>query len=287
MTSAMPASESPGRLVRRAKAVLGPLKQAVMTAAHWTSPVETLRFFRAVRRDPLARQPVTRFRYARLRFGIRPVDWYGMKTILLQREYAFLGRLFADRAPRTVIDAGAHIGLFAVYLLSSWPEAEVFSIEASPETFALLERNREANPSYAWRARQFALWDEDGEVFFDSGGLSLGWHVSRLETGERVAALRLDTLLASHLRAGERVSLLKIDVEGAEERVLAACPEVLDRTDAVVIEVHPGACDQATVVRLLRARFPYLYEVSAPDQRFPVLVAERRPRPGAPFRPLP
>lgn len=283
MTSRSGARPLGGRLTREAKILLRSVERTARTAPYLTGPLRTFRFFQAVRRDPLARQPITGFRYGRLRFGIRPVDWYAMETILLKREYALLGRLFADRAPRTVIDAGAHVGLFAVYLLSSWPEAEVLSVEASPETFALLERNRLGNPGYAWRTHNAALWDEQGEVFFDSEGLSLGWHVSTLETPERVPAVRLDTLVDSMLAAGERVSLLKIDIEGAEERALASCPAVLDRADALVVEVHP-ACDREAIVRLLRARFPHLYDTAAPHQPFPVLVAERRPRSGAPFR---
>jgi FkbM family methyltransferase len=287
MSAAPGATALAPRRAREPRLFLRSVFWTARTARYLTGVVPTIGFFRTVRRNPLARHPVTEFRYGRLRFAIRPVDWYAMNSILLEREYGVLDLLFAQAPPRTVIDAGAHVGLFAVYLLSSWPEAQVLSVEASPDTFALLEKNREGNPGYAWRADQCALWDRDGEVSFDSGGLSMGWHVSTVETRERVPAARLDTYLANRLPGGERVSLLKIDIEGAEERALSACPEVLDRVDAVLVEIHPPSCDEEAVLRLLRGRFPRLYELGVPHQSFPVVVAARRPLAGAPLRPLP
>lgn len=270
---------SPIKLLRFA------LKRTVLTAPYWTDAVKTFRYFWAARQNKLARQPVTWFRYKQLRVGVRPVDWYIMESIILQQEYALLQPLLAGRPPGIVVDAGANIGLFSVYTLAEWPDAEVYAIEASPETYAALRGTHAANPGHAWHIHQYALWDADGEVAFETEGLSIGWRVSEAAQ-VKVPAIRLDSFIQRCLPAGRRIALLKLDIEGAEAAVLQACPETLERVDAVLIEIHPQWCEAQAVIEVLRAAFPQVYDVATPNSHFPLVVASRWPVAAETFRPL-
>jgi hypothetical protein len=45
-------------------------------------------------------------------------------------------------------------------------------------------------------------------------------------------------------QAGGCVHLIKLDIEGAEETFLAAAPALLQRTESLVIEIHPKSCSK-------------------------------------------
>ena len=105
-----------------------------------------------------------------------------------------------------IIDAGANIGLFSIYALSAWPDVEIFAIEASPETYAVLRQTQEKNQSHAWHTYQYALWDKDGEVPFECEGFCLGWHISKDITKAKVPAIRLDSFINSTLSKDSRIS---------------------------------------------------------------------------------
>jgi FkbM family methyltransferase len=266
------------------KPLLSALKWTALTAAYWKNAVQTFGFFLATKKDNLKREPFTWFQHKGLNFGVRPIDWFAMESIMLEHEYHLVQHLFAHQPPTLVIDAGANIGLFSIYILATWPNAQIFSIEASPETFSVLQKNQKQNPRYTWYLFQYALWDKDGEVFFDDEGLSLGWHVVTGASTLRVPALRLDSFIKKNICPDTRISLLKMDIEGAEQTVLQACPEVLDRVEALLIEIHPNLCDQAAVISILKAKFAYIYNVASPDSHFPLLLANRKPLPIASFQ---
>jgi hypothetical protein len=48
--------------------------------------------------------------------------------------------------PRFIIDAGAHIGLSAVFFADKYPQATVVAIEPEPSNFEILERNAKNHP---------------------------------------------------------------------------------------------------------------------------------------------
>lgn len=92
---------------------------------------------------------------------------------------------------------------------------------------------------------------------------------------ELVPCIRLDHFMDKYLQKDERVSLLKMDIEGAEEVVLIAAQGVLNRLDAIVIEVHSAMCNELIVRDILKKEFAFVYDLSAPSTEYPVLLACR------------
>ncbi|HVG45417.1 MAG TPA: FkbM family methyltransferase, partial [Longimicrobium sp.] len=236
------------------------------------------RFFRsAYHRERVAERRL-RVHLRALRMDMRPQDASAFDEVVLGREYDFLRELFADgEAPSTVLDLGANVGFFAAHLLDQWPDATVESVEAAPDTHALLEANRLANPGFRWRTHHLAVWSRDGEVTFPGAGTSTGRRVAPGPgaAGPVVPALTLDALVARVVPAAAPISILKVDVEGAEEAVLCATT-VLPRVERLVVELHPALCDADRVLATIRGEFPWLHRVPGRASSKPLLVATRR-----------
>lgn len=183
----------------------------------------------------------------------------------------------------TVIDVGANIGLFSLFVKGVAPGATVFAFEPAPETFGLLQANIAAH-GLDVSAEACALSAADGEAaFFHYPGMSVnsGLHAdpeADLETTRRMILTRAgdSAELAAELSAQfaverfrcrtrrlssfideaglSRIDLLKIDVEKAEAEVLAGIeaahwPIIWQ----VVVEVHDLAGRLIAITALLES----------------------------------
>ena len=180
-------------------------------------------------------------------------------SVFVLREYDGLLALLPNDGPLVVVDAGANVGAFAMFIKCEFPSAQVVSVEASPKTYALLADNIHRSGWADWSAYHCALWDHDGTVdFADDSHASadssvVGDHRA-VQAGAHVPARRLDGLIDELLPA-TRISLLKLDIEGAEERVLNSMRGSLSMVDSVVIEVHAQRVSEENVLKLLGEEF--------------------------------
>ena len=151
-------------------------------------------------------------------------------------------RIFALLAAdaHTIVDVGAHTGVYTLTALAVNPSARVVAVEAVPRTFDRLVANVALN---GWSDRcelvQAAATAEDGTVELHVPDAALppsarvvGAHYRRasLPTTE-VPARRVDSLV-------EHADLVKIDVEGAEGDVLAGMRRLRNRP-VIVVECLP------------------------------------------------
>lgn len=145
---------------------------------------------------------------------------------------------------QTVVDAGAHIGAFALMAARRvGPTGRVLAFEPSPRTQELLKRNLDANALSWVRFHPVALAEAEGTAeFFVADDAANNPAADTLSAssdrkGVTVRLRRLDDVITE-----ERVTVidhLKIDVEGAELRVLDGGPKALAMTKRIVMEVHP------------------------------------------------
>src|SRR5262249_29165666 len=140
-------------------------------------------------------------------FVTRGLDWVAVDEVALRGEYDFIRPLLAARRP-VVVDIGANIGMFSLFAFHVNRDASVHAFEPSADTFGLLERNRRANPSLAWRTHHAAVHARDGVIRFDNRPASTARRVSE-DAGDLVPCLSLRTVLE---RVATPVTLLKIDV---------------------------------------------------------------------------
>ena len=145
------------------------------------------------------------------------------------------------------VDIGANIG-YDTLLASSrvGPNGKVVAIEASPRTFALLQRNLAANASSSnVRAVNAAVSDQPGTLdLYEINEGNIGAATTLASRGgtlmASVEALPLEQILTPDELA--RLRLIKMDVEGAEPPILrhllgqlATYPATMD----IVVEASP------------------------------------------------
>jgi FkbM family methyltransferase len=166
-----------------------------------------------------------------------------------------------SRPGATVLDLGAHIGLFSVHMARAvGPTGRVISFEPAPHTAAVLRRTIGLNGlASVVSVRQAAVSGRRGEVeLFETGdecsNASSLVPTDRTRGSVRVAATTLDDLVHDEQLT---VAVVKMDIEGAELAALEGAPALLShQRPAMTIEVHPlelraGRCDPREVFDLL------------------------------------
>ncbi|MBI3169141.1 MAG: FkbM family methyltransferase [Chloroflexi bacterium] len=258
-------------------------QHVIMSAAYWRRfhLLQTFKYFLAVVNEPTRYKFLNTFHFKEIEFDLRPMEWHLMDSILLKNEYEPISRLYNNEAPAIIIDAGANVGLFSIYAFSIWNSTKVLAVEPAQDTFKILEGNQQKNPTLDWHIFQYAFWEEDGMIAFETEGLSMAAHISPSETGARVPAIRLDHFIDKYLHKEERISVLKMDIEGAELAVLNASLAVLSRVDVLLIEIHGEMCDESAVREILHKEFPFnydlVYELVSPGVYYTVALASRKP----------
>ncbi len=134
--------------------------------------------------------------------------------------------------PKIIVDLGAHIGFTSLYFSEQFPDAQIFAVEASRQNFGLLEFNLRNFPNIT--PIHGAAYVRDGFILFDESGLSYNNKIS--DQGDQVPALSVNSLLEKY--GISKVDLMKIDIEGSEELILKENTEWLEKTQAIVIELH-------------------------------------------------
>ena len=129
-----------------------------------------------------------------------------------------------------VIDGGANIGSFSLYLKWLRPKANVVAVEPSSENLKYLRGNLAKNGAGDVEILPMALAGK-------SGTTSIGGTASdAMRTGHRglehVEAISLKDIIQMP------VDLLKLDIEGAEYDVICSSDDILSLVRRVVIEYH-------------------------------------------------
>jgi FkbM family methyltransferase len=158
----------------------------------------------------------------------------------------------------TVIDAGAHIGLFTMKAakLVGRPDGRVLAVEPSSENFEMLKRNLSLNGLSNVTPFHCAAGDSEGTVTLNlndrhSSHSLIETTPGRKLVGKEVVPMKTIDLLTSQL---PRVDMMKIDVEGSEMAVLRGAKRTLERFHPkLVIEVHGFAVSNAEVMAHLEA----------------------------------
>jgi FkbM family methyltransferase len=166
------------------------------------------------------------------------------------------------RPGTTVVDGGAHIGLFTLLAARRAAPGKVYAFEADPYNFDALRLNAARNGLDNVRLVNEALADAPGKLeFMVSSGTVASSLVQKSYVHDAhpvtVAATTIDAELPRE-RAHDLV--VKLDVEGAEERVLQGAAQTLRacRTGTVIAEQNPKALADAgssgeRLVALLRS----------------------------------
>jgi FkbM family methyltransferase len=139
----------------------------------------------------------------------------------------------------TVLDVGANIGLFSLYLVWKYGRdrfAHIHLFEPNPDTYARLRHNLTANGlDGLCTAHLLALSDRAGTIYMES---PRGYSVLNMISDTGTVPVECKTLDVWARENGvSSVNLLKIDVEGHEMPLLRGAPAALSTVQTLYIEV--------------------------------------------------
>jgi len=140
----------------------------------------------------------------------------------------------------TFVDVGANIGSHTLYGASLVkPQGKVFSFEADPETFGVLEANIRLNGVSNAVLFNQCLSDKQGTATFNLNPDSA--RNSLVRGGCSQVSLPTNTL-DDLLPRGLEIDFLKIDVEGAESLVLSGSKRIFQDNPPRVVVVEATSC---------------------------------------------
>ena len=155
------------------------------------------------------------------------------KQLMFHREYRFTSPI----TPGFIIDAGANIGLSALFFATSYPSAEIIAIEAEGENYKLLCHNTSNYPNI--KCIHAGLWHKSTTLeVTNPAAATTGFMVNETsaDNPNGFKAVSTDDILSSHNKAF--IDIYKVDIEGAEKEVLSKNSEWLAKTKILIIELH-------------------------------------------------
>lgn len=162
-----------------------------------------------------------------------------------------------------VVDIGANVGAWVVWLSEKRPGLKGTSYEPDPQAAAYLRRNLELN-SLADRVevREEAVSDHTGTARLfqarpgdGTSSLSSVSHAAEFERDSVVPTVSFDDVVG---RIEGEISLVKIDCEGAEYDIVgSSSPEAWNRVKRVVIEYHPAPAKKRDALRVRLGELGY------------------------------
>lgn len=185
---------------------------------------------------------------------LKPTDWYGEISLRPNAgDYIAFEQIFRNLSYgslesllpiRTVIDAGANIGLSSIFFSNRLKSPRIVAIEPESANYNQAIQNTQAYKNIKNLHR--ALWYEPAAMNISNQetGDGIGFQVEIGGVGD-IRAVTIPEILEAE--GWETVDLLKIDIEGSEKELFekSRCKDWIHRVRVFVIELHdwlkPGA----------------------------------------------
>lgn len=161
-------------------------------------------------------------------------DHYVFRDIFLFGEF----RLPVTIEPKLIVDAGAYIGLSALYYSNKYPSAKIIAIEPEDTNFEMLTRNTTSNPNI--ELVNAGVWSSNANLRI-SNKSSEKWAFTVEEVPEGqpfdIRAVTIDSILENS--GFDKIDILKIDIEGSEKEIFSKnADKWLPKVNVLVLELH-------------------------------------------------
>jgi FkbM family methyltransferase len=169
-----------------------------------------------------------------LRLGSSDIPTF--RKVLVDCEY----ELPVSFEPKTILDAGANVGLSAVYFASRFPSARIVAIEPERANFELLLRNVAPYPNVTCLRKALVGVPRTVSIVDPGEG---SWAFQAAQVGDERAAHidEVEGVTVSEVMrtfGWTHIDLLKLDIEGSEKEVFEAGRPWIDSVDIIVAELH-------------------------------------------------
>jgi FkbM family methyltransferase len=192
-----------------------------------------------------------------------------LREVLVDESY----RPILDRLPSKplrVLDIGAHIGAFVMWLSRHKTIGEAYCFEPEPDSFNLCRFNLANHVNVGvtrlaagGKTRLSKIWTDPSararSTIVQGMGRATNTQV------EDTTVVSLADWLADHPGPWD---LLKMDCEGAEWEILRGCPEVLSRFALIVAEIHRDPVEHGTKADFANAIEHLGFQIVSNDRLF-------------------
>lgn len=139
--------------------------------------------------------------------------------------------LLNNQVNPTIVNVGAHIGLFDIYLKEIFPNCNMYSLEPQPDNYLLLKHNLDQNQLDSISLKM-GMYSYTGSAKFTNNQDFNANTIS--ESGEEtIKVISLHDLMKEYKL--KQIDLLKLDCEGSEFAILRSN---LSRINAILLEYH-------------------------------------------------
>ncbi len=144
---------------------------------------------------------------------------------------------------KTIVDAGANIGLTTIYLKHYFQHAKVLSLEPSEETYLRMVANFDLNELTNIQCIRKGIWSESKKLGFDKDFRDRqDWSyrltdVNHTNTGTIEVLSVKDLMRINNI---DQIDLFKIDIEGGERELFDSenVKGWLTKVKVIVLEIH-------------------------------------------------
>lgn len=159
-------------------------------------------------------------------------DIQTFKQIFIAKEYDIL----LDN-PELIIDCGANIGLFSIFIKNRYKNSKIICIEPDPENFNLLKKNVSGYDRVY--CENCGIWNKDTllKVFDKYNRGKWGMTAEEDLTNGNIQGISINSLMEKH--AIDYIDVLKIDIETSEKQLFRNNFEGwLPKVKLIIIELH-------------------------------------------------
>jgi FkbM family methyltransferase len=139
---------------------------------------------------------------------------------------------------KTIIDAGANIGMAALYFADRFPNATIVALEPDKENFKIAHKNTRHNERI--KLEQKGIWNKNTFLeIVDTTASVDSFMVKEVEskTADSIEATTIDAIRQQE--GWTTIDILKVDIEGAEKELfLSNYENWLPLTKVILIEIH-------------------------------------------------
>ncbi len=172
---------------------------------------------------------------------------------------------FLPSGSLNVVDIGANVGLFALYMKDLRNDCDVFCFEPVPQTVELLKRNTAHDSRIHVYPCALSNYAEMASLFLNprnSGENSL--KASSMSSFDTIRVPVKDAASALHEAGLTYIDILKIDTEGSEVDILESLQVYLPYVGILMIEYHSEK-DRRTIDERLNAHVLFDAKISKPQ----------------------
>lgn len=165
-------------------------------------------------------------------------ELFRVENIFRHHEYAFPLNCCPHR-PLRVMDIGANVGLFAIYVELIAPQSVIHCYEPVPASVSLLRNNTVRYPEI--HIHPYGLAECNGTATIHLHPYNSGENSIRRSFGPetRKASIQLKEAISAFRETGfERLDILKVDTEGCEVEILSNLGLHLSTIRIVLVEYH-------------------------------------------------